>query len=124
MDHLRSHIRRWIVPILATTGFLLLLMHKREFPVLFSRYSIDYTMLLILYALNLALLWRIVVLRVSYQQLIGRSSAGHVVLLLIVVTSVVLTGHLVDAFSFRQRVMFWLVGGILFQAGLLELIRK
>lgn len=62
---------RWILPTVGTAAFLLLLMHKSEFPVVFNRYSIEYAILLALAGLNVSLLWRKPLLRVSCYALLS-----------------------------------------------------
>ena len=88
MDYLKSHIRLWIFPALATVGFLLLLMHKSEFPAVFNRYSINYSVLLILSAMNLGLFWRSAVRRVSYLQVIKLFSGRRLISVAILIPSV------------------------------------
>ncbi len=89
MGYFKSHIRPWILPIIGTMAFILLLTHKSELPVVFNRYSIHYTILLTLAAVNLGLLWRKLVRRVSYQHLIERLAPGPLLSLLLVVISVI-----------------------------------
>lgn len=119
MDYLKSHIRLCTFPTLATVGFLLLLMHKSEFPAVFNRYSINYTILLILSALNLGLFWWKSVLRVSYQRLIERLSPGPVLSFLVVVISVIFLIDFVIGIgaphSPRDWIRLGLLGVLLFQ---------
>jgi hypothetical protein len=66
------HLRLWIVPAAATAGFSLLLLHRSsDSPVVFNRYSVEYATLLVLAALNLGLLWRKSLLRISYAVLVS-----------------------------------------------------
>jgi len=124
MSYRKSRIGPWIFPALATTGFLLLLTHESEFPIVFSRYSSDYTVLLLLYALNLALLWRISVLHVSYWHLIGQSSARVVLLFVVLLIPIILAVHFASALSSGHRVILGLLAGLLGQAEVLFLKRQ
>ncbi len=72
MQHLKHYVRERILLVLGIVGFLFLLTRKSEFPVVFNRYSLDYTIILILAGINLVLLLRSSVLGVSYRQLIRR----------------------------------------------------
>ena len=68
--NLGRHLRTWILPAAATVVFLLLLLHRSgDSPVVFNRYSVDYATLLILAALNVALLWQKSLLGFSYPAL-------------------------------------------------------
>ena len=59
------------MPAVATAGFSLLLLHRSiDSPVLFNRYSVDYATLLVAAALNVDLLWRKSLLRISYPALV------------------------------------------------------
>ena len=69
--HFEEDLKRRVFPTIATAVFLLLLLHRSEFPVVFNRYSMTYAILLILAALNLGLLWRNSYRRVSYLRLLS-----------------------------------------------------
>ena len=67
---LGRHLKTCIFPAAATVVFLLLLLHESsDSPVVFNRYSVDYSTLLVLAALNLALLWQRSLLGFSYPAL-------------------------------------------------------
>jgi len=90
MQHVTHYLRERILPVLGIVGFLFLLTHKSEFPAVFNRYSMNYTIMLILAGINLGLFWRLSVLRVSYRQLIRRFSGRTLISIAILILSVVL----------------------------------
>jgi len=120
MSHLKEEKGSWIVPTLATIAFLALLTHKSEFPSVFNRYSINYTMLLTLAAINLCLSWRLSVLRVSYRQLMKRFLGRPLVSVAILILSVAFVIDLMIGIPHAQKPSDWvnlaLGMGILIQA--------
>jgi len=120
MEYLKSHMRPWVYPTLATVGFLLLLMRKSEFPAVFNWYSIDYTILLILSALNLGLFWRLSLVRGSYRQLIKLFSGRPLISIAILVLAVALLIDFIIGIPSTPSPSDWvnlaLVMGILIQA--------
>jgi len=110
-------VRRWILPALATMAFLLLMTHRSEPPFVFNRYSIDYTVLLALAGLNLGLLWRSSMLRVSYRKLMSRPSRGTLISLALLIPSVTFLVDLIIGFPSKlsDYVNLLLLAGILVQ---------
>ena len=81
----------WTLPILGTAGFIFLLSHRSASPSVANRYSPEYAVLLVLYALNLLLLWSN---RFRWRRAVPEStenaahSATHRSLLFVLVASV------------------------------------
>lgn len=121
MEKLSHRFKSCIILTLSTMAFLTLLAHKSGFPVFFHRYSVDYTIILGLAALNLTFLSAIVIRRVSFQLLANRFSRRMIVCLLI---SFACGLFLLD-FSMRlawnpsHLVIILLLGGIVIQTQVL-----
>lgn len=95
MQHVRHYLRERILLVLGIVGFLFLLTHKSEFPAVFNKYSLNYTIMLILAGINLGLFWRLSVLRVSYRQLIRRFSGRPLISMAILMVSLVFLSDLI-----------------------------
>ncbi len=88
-------MRPWILPTLATVGFLLLLAHQSESPAVLNRYSIGYAIILILCALHIGLLWRSAVQRLSYRKSIAPPAALLLSLVVLIISTLFLFDFLI-----------------------------
>jgi len=84
-----KHYRKpWIFPTLATIALLPLFAHKSEFPMVFNKYSVGYTIILILLLINLALFWRASLRGVSYRQMLRGFTDRRLVPIIVLIISV------------------------------------
>jgi Dolichyl-phosphate-mannose-protein mannosyltransferase len=128
----------WMLPLLGTAGFFFLLSHRSASPSVGNRYSSEYAALLLLYGLNLVLLWAGRFRRrraatdgtalggaaLGHSAFGGTASgtlAGHGALLLLVVIAGVALMMLIDASAGPRAApkSYWLlvalIGGLLVQ---------
>lgn len=113
MSHFVSRMKPFLLPALATLAFVPLLAHQSESPAVLNKYSTEYTILLSLCALNLALFWRISGLRLSYDRLRERLSARTVVSILLLVISLIFLVDFIGVGSLWRPsdwVNSWLLG--------------
>jgi hypothetical protein len=116
----KFHVRPWILPIVATLALIPLLMHKSDSAVLFNKYSIEYSIVLFLYGLNLVLLFSRAAFSGVYQQAIKQPSTQELLALIILFVSVVfLFSFLRGSLNVRDGLTIVLLVGILVQTGVL-----
>jgi hypothetical protein len=119
MNYLKPHLLRWTFPTVACLAYLPLLMHKSEFPAILNRYSLSYTILLLLAALNVALLWYRAARRISHRHPMTESTVWSLVLFLISAAFVIdFASGLLEAAAraaASQWVSFALLAGISWQ---------
>ncbi len=115
-----SQVRPWILPILGTLALIPLLMHQSDSAVLFDRYSGHYSLVLVLYSVNLAILFRRAALSDCNQQEIKQPSAQELLSLIVLFFSAVFLVDFLTYLNVRDGLTIILVVGILVQTGALQ----
>src|SRR5918996_4923633 len=107
----------WLLPTLATAGMIVLTLHKSQHPVVFNRYSVGFTISLLLCAVAVGLLWRQAVLRAYYEDAVTRISQPVLALMIVLALPLTFIYDLVIDRSLivRSSFILLLVAGIVIQ---------
>jgi hypothetical protein len=107
----------WLLPTLATAVMIVLTLHKSQHPVVFNRYSVGFTISLLLCAVAVGLLWRQAVLRAYYEDAVTRISQPVLALMIVLALPLTFIYDLVIDRSLivRSSFILLLVAGIVIQ---------